>query len=527
MNLSRLPFKLAIKFSAFLLLFAQVSCMVKSDFKGIILASKGKIESLDPAQANKLLALQLISSLGDTLYRINLQGSLVPMLAKDRPIISKDGLSISIPLKENILFHDGTKFNAEAMAFSINRFIQIGTLTYITKNIKSIETPEEFLIRINLSKPSTSIKGLLTSINLTPISPTSYSLYKDKFLINNFIGTGPYKLINYSAERQSIEPFENYWGEKVKNSGITFVSFTNSTSLFSAIKTGQVDVLLSNAIEDVHSFALKNLSKKNTLIEGEGPPMEIGYIAFRTNSDLLKNKKIRKALLFSLDRDLISNQVSYGLRVPLRSLIPPFLAIRKNSPWPKYNVETASRIFKEAGFCNNKKLTLPLTFRSNVPSDKLLALKWQQQIKQDLSECLEISLNGVESTTIYKQLSEGAFEAVILDWTGDYPDPYAYLAPLLDCIKINDEVCEDGEAVTGGTFWANNTLQKSLMKSELLREEERLEELRKVERLAAEGAALLPIWHLKPRVWTRNNLSKPKFDGSGRLLLKEMIKDNE
>ena len=154
MNLSRLPFKLAIKFSAFLLLFAQVSCMVKSDFKGIILASKGKIESLDPAQANKLIALQLISSLGDTLYRINLQGSLVPMLAKDRPIISKDGLSISIPLKENILFHDGTKFDAEAMAFSINRFIQIGTLSYITKSIKSIETPEEFLLRINLSKPS-------------------------------------------------------------------------------------------------------------------------------------------------------------------------------------------------------------------------------------------------------------------------------------------------------------------------------------------------------------------------------------
>ncbi len=527
MNLVGYLLKLVFKFSAVILLLSQFSCATKSNFKGIIVASKGKIESLDPAQATKLLALQLISSLGDTLYRIDSQGLLVPMLAKDEPEISKDGLSISIPLRDNIFFHDGTKFNAEAMAFSIRRFKRIGNLTYITKSISSVDAKEEFLLRINLSKPSSSIKGLLTSINLTPISPNSYSKYKDKFLINNFIGTGPYKLKTYSAERQTIEPFENYWGGEVKNSGITFVNFTNSTSLFSAIKTGQVDVLLSNSVEDVHSFALKNLSQRNLLVQGEGPPMEIGYIAFRTNSDILKNKNIRKALLFSLDRDLISKQVSYGLREPLKSITPPFLGINNNSPWPDYNVEAAFKLFKEAGLCNNKKLTLPLTFRSNVPSDKLLALKWQQQVNRDLSNCLEISLNGVESTTIYKQLSEGVFEAVILDWTGDYPDPYAYLAPLLDCIKIKGEVCVDGEAVTGGTFWANEALQESLLRSELLIEEERLQELRKVEKLAAEGAALLPIWHLKPRVWTRNNLSKPEFDGSGRLLLKKIIKGNE
>ncbi len=501
--------------------------MSNSNFKGIIVASKGKIESLDPAQANKLLALQLISSLGDTLYRINLEGSLIPMLAKDKPKISKDGLSIFIPLRTDVLFHDGSKFNAKAMAFSLIRFKEIGTLNYITKNIKSVEAPDEFLLQINLTKPSKSIKGLLTSINLTPLSPTSYAPYKDKFLINDFIGTGPYKLKSYSAERQSIEPFNNYWGEEAKNLGITFVNFTNSTSLFSAIKAGQVDVLLSNSVEDVHSKALNNLAQKDFLIEGEGPPMEIGYIAFRANSDLLKNKKIRQALSFSLDRNLISNQVSYGQREPLRSITPSFLGISNNSPWPTYNIETANKLFKEAGICNNKKLNLPLTFRSNVPSDKLLALKWQQQIKRDLPHCLEISLNGVESTTIYKQLSEGVFDAVILDWTGDYPDPYAYLAPLLDCNKIKEEVCEDGEAVTGGTFWANEALQESLIKSELLNEEERYEELRKVEALAAEGGAILPVWQLKPRVWARNNLSKPKFDGSGRLLLQKMIKINE
>ncbi len=520
--------KIVINLTAILLVFCQISCTQSTNNKRITIASKGKIDSLDPAQANKLLALQLISALGDTLYRIDSNGTLEPRLAEAEPKISKDGLNILIPLRKDVVFHDGTRFNAKAMAFSLKRFINIGTLNYIIDDrIESIETPEEFVLKIKLSRPSSSIKGLLTSINLTPISPSSYAGYKNKFLNETLIGTGPYKLSSYSPERQTLEPFENYWGEKPNNKGLNYISFNTSTSLFSAIKTGQIDILLSNAIEDGHRLALHNLSKKGLLIEGEGPAMQIGYIAFRTNSNLLENKTIREALLYSIDRKLISKQVSYNLREPLRSLIPPILQVNKKSQWPKYNPIIAKELYKNAGFCNNKILNLPLTFRSNVPSDKLLALTWQEQVKRDLSDCLEISLNGVESTTVYKQLSEGIYEAVILGWTGDYPDPYAYLSPLLDCKEIVLETCREGEAVFGGTFWANNELQESLENSETLFSEERTKELSKAEMLAADGASILPVWILNQRVWMQTNFDNPQFDGNGRLLLEKITNNNE
>ena len=54
---------------------------------------------------------------------------------------------------------------------------------------------------------------------------------------------------------------------------------------------------------------------------------------------------------------------------------------------------------------------------------------------------MEISLNGVESTTVYKQLAEGAYESVILDWTGDYPDPYAFLSLYHTLIRSRLEYC--------------------------------------------------------------------------------------
>ena len=138
-----------LKFSSIILILFQMSCAQNKKRENIIVASAGKIESLDPAQANTLRTLQILSALGDTLYKVNKEGNLSPSLAKDLPKVSKNGLLIDIPLKENIFFHDGNNFNAEAMAFSLNRFREIGTLNYLLNDkIEDIEVKDKFLIRI-------------------------------------------------------------------------------------------------------------------------------------------------------------------------------------------------------------------------------------------------------------------------------------------------------------------------------------------------------------------------------------------
>ena len=114
----------------------------------------------------------------------------------------------------------------------------------------NLETPSEYSVIINLNKPSSSLNGLLTSVNLTPISPTFYKEYSDKFLNEKFVGTGKYVLTSFSNEVQIIEPNLNYWGDKPNNEGISFIGYSNSSSLFGALKSKQIDVLLSNSIDD-------------------------------------------------------------------------------------------------------------------------------------------------------------------------------------------------------------------------------------------------------------------------------------
>jgi len=96
--------KVLLSIFIILISFLQNSCGSKRISKKITVASSGKIESLDPARANTLKSIQLLSSLGDTLYELNSKGELIPELALGMPIISKDKLKITINLRKNVFF---------------------------------------------------------------------------------------------------------------------------------------------------------------------------------------------------------------------------------------------------------------------------------------------------------------------------------------------------------------------------------------------------------------------------------------
>ena len=498
----------------------QSACQRGRSSDRITVASAGRITSLDPAQASTFGALQLLSALGDTLYNRTATGELTPALASALPEISDGGLTVTIPLREDVLFHDGTRFDAEAMAFSLRRFLEIGTLSYVVGDrITAVEAPDTYRLRLRLSRPSSSLENLLTATNLTPVSPRAYQDHQDRFLNDRFIGTGPYKLTSFRAVQQRLEPFKQYWGASPRNAGLDLIYLSNSTALFGAMRSGEVDVLLSDSIDEDQRLALNRMASDGQLREGQGPALVIGYITLLSNTPPLQNPVLRRALALSLDRDLINERVSRGLRPPLLSLVPPGLPGGNVEPWPRHDAARARNLFIQAGYCNGNVFNLPFTYRSNVPADRLMALTWQAQIQRDLSDCLSLKLEGVESTTVYRQLGEGAFQAVMLDWRGAYPDPEAYLAPLLSCKQSEGSICQRGEAAISGSFWTAPGLEQTLLQSDLSRGDARQQDLERVEQMAAEGAAYIPVWLVKPRAWSRTSLATPEFDGNGQLVL--------
>jgi peptide/nickel transport system substrate-binding protein len=502
------------------LLLALTACQSPRPPGTLIVATKSRIESLDPAKASRIGEQQLLSALGDPLYAIAADGRLEPRLASAMPQLSADGLRARIPLRQGVRFHDGTPFDAAAMVFSLNRFLKFGTLSYqLSDRVNAVRAVDSHAIELQLKRPFAPLPQLLSSIVLTPVSPTAYRAYKDKPLPERFVGTGPYKLAFFGGQQLRLAPFPNYWGPPAANRGLMLISYSNSTALFGALRSGEVDVLLSNSLDLDHQRALHRLAEAGRLKEAVGPPLEISFLTLLTTEPPLNNPRLRQALAHSVDRDLILERVSLGMRPPLRSLVPPVLPGADPNAWPAYDPARARALLSEAGYCRGRILNLPLTFRSDIPGDRLFALTWQAQLRRDLSDCLTLDPGGMESTTAYSQLDKGAFTLILLDWMGDYPDAENYLTPMLGCSKADGSRCLEGGSVLSGSFWAAPGLENQLLRSSELAGADRLALLQRVQRRAGAGVPYLPLWVVTPVAWAQPRVSTPRFDGSGRVVL--------
>lgn len=491
----------------------------------LVVGFQGTIDTVDPAQATTVGALQLLSAVGDPLYAIGSDGELEPRLATALPLVSGDGLRAVIPLRRGVRFHDGTPFDAEAMAFSLRRFLTIGKLSYVVGDrIRSIRVIDPHSLELELSRPYGALPQLLSSANLTPVSPKAYRRHRDRFLPDAFIGTGPYRLSFTSPQLQRLEPFAGYWGPPPRNGGLALASLTTSSGLLGALRSGQVDVLLSTSLQPDHQRALHRQAAAGQLREGSGPALEIGYLTLLSDRPPLQDPRLRRALALTIDRPLLTARVSDGLRPPLRSLVPPSLP-GAQAPWPSHDGAAARRLLRQAGWCGDRPLELSLTYRSNVPSDRLFALTWQEALRRDLPDCLRLTLTGMESTTAYRQLGDGAFQLILLDWIGDFPDADNYLMPLLACERAEGDRCLKGASASSGSFWAAPGLQQQLARTEMLTGPERLPVLRQVQERVAAASPYIPVWSVQPRAWARPGVSQPRFDGSGRLLLARLSRE--
>ena len=503
-----------------------VACQPSRPDGRLVVAARSRIDSVDPAAGFSFGAMQLLSALGDPLYAIDASGRLEPRLATALPRLSADRLTAWVPLRRGVTFHDGTRFDAAAMVFSLERFLAIGKLSYLLGDrIAGVRASGPYELELRLRRPFTALPQLLSAVNLTPLSPTAYRDHARRFLNDRFVGTGPYRLTVFNDQQQRLEPFPGYWGPAAANGGIDLVNLSNSTALYGALRSGEVDVLLSTSLEGDQQRSLHRSAAAGELREGVGPALEIGYLTLLTDQPPLQDPRVRRALAHSLDRRLISERVSHGLRSPLRQLIPPSLPGSLPEAWPAFDPRRARSLFRQAGYCNGKRLSLPLTFRSNIPADKLFALTWQEQLRRDLADCVQLEISGMESTTAYRQLGDGAFASILLEWMGDYPDADNYLVPLLGCDKSEGNRCLKGASAASGSFWSRPGLEADLRRSESLEAAERLALLQRLQRDTAAAAPYIPVWLVAPRAWAQPTLRQPVFDGSGRVVFSLLQKE--
>lgn len=487
--------------------------------------------TLDPADAYEIFPGILLSNLGDRLYTYKPGTTeLVPQLATALPEVSDDGLTYKIPLREGVKFHDGEPFNAEAMAFSIKRFMENdGRPAFLLSDrIESVEATGENELTIQLKESFAAFPALLAFSGVTPVSPKAYEIGAGKFKPNTFVGTGPYKVTQFAPDAIRLDPNPDYWGDKPANEGIDIQIITSAANLYNTFKTGGLDV----AYQTLDPDQIRSLVKEAP--QGGWQVIEAGsnvtnYLVLNQKSKPLDDVKVRQAIAAMVNRELLNERVFQGLAEPLYSLIPTNSADYKPVFKDKYgdgNMDEAKSLLQEAGFSESNPMTLEIWYSGSSAKRNLVATTLKAAVEKDLGSLVKIEPKTVEAATLFDNLDKGTYPSVLLDWYPDYFDSDTFIEPFMSCEKGSATAgCEEGQSQTGGSFYYSETANKLIEQERAEQDSAKRKQLfEELQDLLAEDVPYIPLWQEKDYVFAQGKIEGVEIQPSQQFLFWQIKK---
>lgn len=479
--------------------------------KRIVIGTTAVVSSVDPADTYSLFAGNLLYNLGDRLYTYK-QGSteLTPQLATALPTVSADGLTYTIPLRQGVVFHDGTPFNAAAMAFSIQRFMQNeGSPSFLLADVKEVKATSEYALTIKLAKPFAAFPSLLAFSGVCAVSPKAYAIAAGSFKPTEFVGTGPYQLVQFGTDQLRLDANPRYWGQKPANDGIDIQFFSSPANLYNAFRTGAIDLAYQTlAIDQIRNLQTGSAKHGWQVIEQDGSGIE--YLTINLKSPPLDQLPVRQAIAAIVDRPLLQERVFANQIAPLYSLIPDTLPTEQPvfQAYGDGNADKAKALLAQAGYSSERPLKLEFWYRSNLVNDQLAAVTLKAIAKKKLGGLLEFDLKGVESTTAYKNLDKGAYPLFLLDWFPDFLDADNYIQPFMECSAGSpEEGCTDGSSFLQGSFYYSDRANRLIDQSrQVVDPQQRQQLFGELQALLGQDVPFIPLWQGKDYLFAQKSI---------------------
>ena len=277
---------------------------------------------LDPHSSGFAPHNRVFRSIYDNLVVLLPNHSVGPWLAQSWEI-SPDRTQYTFTLRPDVTFHDGTRFNAAAVKFNLDRIKDPRNGSYSLPDIGpyvGAEILSDHVVRIHLSQPFTPLLHNLSSTKLAIVSPaavTQYGAARGGPLGQHPVGTGPFRfdgLTQGTEIRLSRNPDYRWPPAGAANSGpahidrLVFKNVPEQLTRVAALQSGQVDV--ADLIPPQNLPGLKadpgfQVIEKELLNTNYSLALNVGRAPWN-------DEDIRRAVKLSLDIDAIVRIVYLG-----------------------------------------------------------------------------------------------------------------------------------------------------------------------------------------------------------------------
>lgn len=265
----------------------------------MVLAFSADPETLFPGRTNNTSAQNAWLYALEGLVELNEDGEIVPWLAESWDV-SEDGLIYTFKLREGVEFHDGTPFNAEAVAFvfDLARQEDYGYSKFLT-SVEDVEADSEYEVSFHFSEPSAAFLANLTYRSMVIFSPAAYEEHGEEWMASHPVGTGPFVFESY--QRGNVLRYvrnENYWQEgKPYLDAVTIQIVPDGNIRTAMLESGEVD-----RITGINPFILPRLEANPNIDVRIAPSVVQRYISLDNTSPHLRSRNVRQALNYAIDK---------------------------------------------------------------------------------------------------------------------------------------------------------------------------------------------------------------------------------
>ena len=401
----------------------------ETDGKTLRIAFPDMVTTTDPANVSAATMLKEVAGVCETLVYADSDFKLQPMLATEWE--QTGDTTWEFKLRDDVTFHDGTKFNADAVKWCLERERDENSAFKGSTFIDSVDVVDEYTIRINTTQPTTELPGAVSYVGTAIVAPTSVDENGD---FVKAIGTGYFMQTDFdvSSGKFVCEKYDGYWGDV--NTSVTsrvIICMKDSSARSLALQNGEVDI-----VSDIPFSDLETLANSENIKVSKFNTARTYLYEYNMNKPVFQDEKVRKALIYAINKEEIVNDVLLGVGgVPEGMLM-------NDIPWANTDVDTydydpdkAVELLAEAGYTDTdgdgyldkdgEKLSLRIITFTKRPGCQLIVQATQGYFA---NIGIDTSVEVMEWTAMAEDVASGNYDMVLNSVASCYmPSPTYYL----------------------------------------------------------------------------------------------------
>ena len=449
----------------------------------ITIAVRSGPTTLDPVQA----ADEISQRIGQLIFRPLLDWGddlrVHPALAER--FENPDPRTYVFHLHRGVKFHDGHELTSKDVVYTFAQFLDpnfISPMKGAYRQLAAVTAIDDYTVRFTLTEPFAAFPIQLVQPPVVPAGSAGA-------MRTHPVGTGPYRLVRHDSDDQVVlAAFDDYFEGRPRNAGLVVKVVPDDTMRGVELRKGSTDMVINDLPPDI----VHQLQQSDQFVVDRAAGLDFSYLGFNMRDPVVGDTRVRHAIAYAIDRDAIVHYLRRDLARPAAGLVPeqawafePEVRIFNRDP------ERAKRLLDEAGYRDPDgdgplpRLRLVLKTSTNEET-RLQSTVIQEHLRQ---VGIDLEIRSYEFATYFADIVRGNFQIFTLIWTGG-----ALVDP--DILRRVFHSQQIPPAGYNRGYYRNADLDRVIdLATTAIDEDERRRFYREAQKIIAEDAPYIPLWH--------------------------------